>query len=107
LADAAAEVDPAASRGDLLDRESASPEPRIDFGEVVIGDAEARPELRRREPLVVLRRARIVNLGKKTVDAVLRADARLEDQDHPLEFLVRVRRPAVVLRRGQRMDVAV
>ena len=107
LADAAAEVDPAAPGGDLLDRESASPEPRIDLGEVLIGDAEARPELRRREPQVVLRRARIVKLGEKTVDAVLRAGARLEEEDHPLEFLVRVRRAAVVLRRGQRMDVAV
>ncbi len=105
LGGAAAEVDPSAAGGDLVDREAVVPQPGDRGLDVVFIASEALPELLGGEPAVIVRGGGVLLVGEQPVELPLGPAPEGEREDHPLHGQARVGAPAVELRPGQPVDV--
>jgi hypothetical protein len=102
----AAELDGLLAGVDLGHAEAVSLQPALDRRQILIGRAEAPAKLIRRQPFVIIGRARRVHLADQLAQRRLLARAALERQVHALQ-LHRIRRGAAIVGGvGQWMHIA-
>src|SRR5262249_45245901 len=99
----AAEVDPQAAPGALLNTKSVAPQPLRNVRKVLIRGSETQTELARGEPLMKVRRSGIELFGEKLIQLGAGRRSNRQRQDHVLHRHRDVSRAAIKFSAGERM----